>query len=221
MHDNEQSSVTAVKEVLALTGGTLIRIENRKQRVIRFKLNGVTYGFDPNRIYSKIGIEQTLRDNRKFSKQALTVVEKFGKDLLALIPDSTSCIVALHNNTNEAFSIKSYLPNGNREKDARAVYVNPEQDVDDIALTTDSLLYQKMADAGFNCIWQNNTRAKKDGSLSVYYGENGGRYINIETEHGRVEQYKVMFEKLLLILNEEKKGLLNGVENPENEKVKE
>ncbi|MGB5028924.1 MAG: hypothetical protein WBO38_10515, partial [Chitinophagaceae bacterium] len=52
VHDNETASVEGAKAVLEITGGTLIKIENYKQRVIRFKLNGISYGFDPNRIYS-------------------------------------------------------------------------------------------------------------------------------------------------------------------------
>ncbi|MBL7725208.1 MAG: hypothetical protein JNK27_13745 [Chitinophagaceae bacterium] len=205
VHDNETASVEGAKAVLELTGGTLIKIENNKQRVVKFKLNGVTYGFDPNRIYSRIGIGQTLRDNRKYSKAAMEEIEKFAQSVLSLIPDTASCVVALHNNTDEAFSIKSYMTGGNRQRDAKAVYANPLEDIDDIILTTDSLLYQQMADAGYNSIWQDNERAKRDGSLSIYYGERSRRYINIETQHGKVEQYRVMFEKLQQILAGEKK----------------
>jgi len=62
-----------------------------------------------------------------------------------------------------------------------------------------------MADAGYNSIWQDNERAKREGSLSIYYGERSRRYINIETQHGKVEQYRVMFEKLQQILAGEKR----------------
>jgi hypothetical protein len=197
MHDNEGTAVLGATPILEITGGTMIRVENFKQRVINFRLNGILYGFDPNRIYSRIGIEQTLRDNRHMSKAALLEIEKFGQRLLSLIPDSPRCVIALHNNTNDLFSIKSYVPGGIRQRDAKAVNYVETEDVDDIALTTDSLVYKVMADAGYNTIWQDNTKAKKDGSLSIYCGEKGYRYINIETEHGKVEQYRIMFEKLM------------------------
>lgn len=197
MHDNEGTAVLGAIPVLEMTGGTLIRVENFKQRVIKFRLDGVLYGFDPNRIYSRIGIGQTLRDNRHYSLKAVLEIEKFAGRLLSLIPDTAKCLIALHNNTNDLFSIKSYIPGGIRQKDAKAVYYNEAEDVDDIALTTDSLVYKVMADAGYNTIWQDNVKAKKDGSLSIYSGEKGIRYINIETEHGKVEQYRIMFEKLL------------------------
>lgn len=212
MHDNEGTAVLGATPVLEQTGGTLIRVENFNQRLIRFRLNGVVYGFDPNRIFSRIGIQQTLRDNKRSNQAALLEIEKFGQKLLALIPDSASMVIALHNNTNDLFSIKSYISGGVREKDAKAVYYNETQDVDDITLTTDSLVYQVMADAGYNAIWQDNARAKKDGSLSIYCGDYGRRYINIETEHGKVDQYREMFEKLVAFLQKEKEAAARPVE---------
>jgi len=213
LHDNENTSVQAARSLLELKGGTLIKIENNNQRVVRFKLRGVTYGFDPNRMFSRTGIEQTLRENRKISQLAEDEVEKFAQRLLVLIPDSTSCIIALHNNTNEAFSITSYLAGNDRQFDARAVYADSLQDIDDIALTTDSLLYSKMADNGYNAIWQDNEKAKKDGSLSIFCGERSRRYINIETQNGKLDQYVEMLEKLLNILAKENEKFPGMPEN--------
>lgn len=213
LHDNEGTSVQAAKSVLEQTGGTLIKIENGRQRVIRFKLGGVFYSFDPNRMFSRIGIEQTLRDNRRIHKNAILEIEKFSQQLLSLLPDSTSCIIALHNNTEQAFSIKSYLPGHERQHDARAVYEDSLQDMDDIILTTDSLLYQQMANNRYNSIWQDNEKAKRDGSLSIFCGETKRRYINIETQHGKVDQYIEMLEKLLEILAEENKVLPDTIPN--------
>lgn len=197
LHDNEFTSVQAARSVLEQKGGTMIKIENNAQRVIRFRLRGVWYGFDPNRIFSRTGIEQTLKENGRTSPHAIEEVEKFAVRLLELIPGSVSCVIALHNNTEEAFSVRSYLPGGDRRSDAVEVYVNNSQDVDDIALTTDKSLYDKMASLGYNSILQDNEKVKKDGSLSVYFGEMKKRYINIETQHGRTEQYQEMLGKLM------------------------
>src|SRR5690606_17928368 len=86
MHDNEQTSVKAARIVLEQRGGTLIKIHNRGQRVIYFRLNGIRYGFDPNRIYSEEGINQTLRENGRYSKAAAAVVSAFASELLSLFP---------------------------------------------------------------------------------------------------------------------------------------
>lgn len=204
MHDNEFTSVEAAKEVLSERGGVIIKIENKKQRFINFKLNNKIYSFDANRIFSKEGIEQTLRDRGRYSPAAAVEVENFAQKLLSLIPDTATCIVALHNNFDADFSIKSYTAGGSRKADAKDVYEDSLQDADDITLTTDSILFKKMADFGYNSILQDNINVKRDGSLSVYYGEKGKRYINIETEHGRVQQYVEMLAKLYDILAEEK-----------------
>lgn len=197
LHSNETTSVQAAMSVLASKGGTLIKIENDNQRVINFGFRGIRYEFDPNRIFSRTGIEEALSEIGQINTAAIDEIEKFGQRILMLIPENTSCIIALHNNTDEAYSIKSYMAYGERQSDAKAVYVDCSQDEDDLALTTDSRLYQIMADNNYNSIWQDNRKARRDGSLSIYCGERKHRYINIETQHGKVEQYQQMLVKLL------------------------
>jgi hypothetical protein len=209
LHDNEFTSVQAARSVLEEKGGVLIKLDNNRQRVIRFRLKGEIYAFDPNRVFSRTGIAQTLTENSSVDTEAIAEIEKFAIRLLNLIPDETTCIVALHNNSDNAYSIKSYLPGKDREKDACKVHANNKQDIDDIILTTDSILFKKMADSGYNSIWQHNERAKKDGSLSVWYGEKNKRYINIETQHGRLTQYIEMIRKLLDIIGDEKMSSQN------------
>jgi hypothetical protein len=112
----------------------------------------------------------------------------------------------LHNNTDEGYSVTTYLSGNERQDDAKAVYQAPAEDVDDIVFTTDSLVYKKMADQGYNSIWQDNMHARKDGSLSVYFGEKKKCYVNIETEHGKFEKYTEMLSTLLSILSKENKN---------------
>ncbi len=208
LHDNEKTSVEAAKAVLELNGGTLIKIENNDQRVVHFRLRGINYAFDPNGIFSREGIEKTLKENSSLNPLAIKEIEKFAQRLLQLIPGNTSCIVALHNNTDEDYSLTTYLSGNERQHDAKAVYKASMQDADDMIFTTDSLLFKKMADHGYNSIWQDNMHVTQDGSLSVYCGENGKRYLNIETEHGKFDQYTEMLGKLLAILTEENKKSL-------------
>lgn len=207
LHDNETTSVDAAISVLDETGGTLIKIENNQQRLIRFRLKGISYSFDPNSIFSRTGIEKSLKENSSINREAIIEVEKFAKRILQLFEANTSCIIALHNNTEGSYSIRTYLPGNEKEMDAKEVYYNQLQDIDDLVLTTDSILYQKMADNGFNSIWQENTKAVRDGSLSVYCGERNKRYINIETQHGKLAQYVQMLQKLISILKEENKEI--------------
>lgn len=208
LHDDEMTSVKAAKSLLEQQGGVLIKIENKSQRNISFTFKGLQYTFDPNRIFSRTGINLTLKVMKgRINPLAINEVEKFATHLLQLIPDSVSCVIALHNNSNGDFSIKTYLPGGKRETDAKHVYADNWQDIDDIALTTDEGIYNKMAAFGYNSILQDNENVFKDGSLSVYYGEQNRRYINIETQHGKTAQYGEMLGKLLYILDEEKKSV--------------
>ncbi len=215
MHDNEYTAVQAARLILELQGGTLLRIENGAQRLVKFKLKGVGYAFDPNRIFSREGISQSLKENGPVSPAAVDAVEQFGQRLLQLIPDSIPCIIALHNNTEGDYSVKSYLPGGKRSTDARDVKPVDTQDADDIVFTTDQTLFEQMAAAGFNAILQHNEKVKQDGSLSVYCGNLNRPYVNIETEHGKLSQYRGMLEKLLEILaaTNKKSPPVNGADS--------
>jgi len=211
VHDNEKTAVEAARSLLEQQGGVLIKIDNNAQRIISFPFKGVVYSFDPNRIFSASGIRLTLKAKGKINPLAITEVEKFAAHLLQLVPDSASCIVALHNNTDGDYSVKSYLVGGKRHNDAKEVHEDSWQDVDDIALTTDEVLFNKMSAFGYNSILQDNVKVDKDGSLSVYYGELNKRYINIETQFGKTIQYKEMLGKLLNVLDNEKKGVKDYV----------
>ncbi|WP_462275167.1 hypothetical protein [Ferruginibacter sp.] len=205
LHDDESTAVQAARAILEDKGGVIIKIENNAQRMIRFKFKGLNYMFDPNRIFSRKGISLTLTANGRINPLAIDEVERFAAHILEMIPDSISCVIALHNNTDGDFSVKTYQPGGKRQTDAKSVYADNWQDADDIAFTTDEDLYSKMSSFGYNSILQDNVNVNRDGSLSVYYGELNRRYINIETQHGKTAQYKEMLGRLLYILDEEKK----------------
>jgi hypothetical protein len=208
LHDDESTAVQAAQAVLQQRGGLLIKIENKAQRLISFPFKGIVHTFDPNRIFSAKGIALTLKAKGKVHPQAAAAVAQFAARILQLIPDSAACIVALHNNTDGDFSINTYQPGGKRHTDACQVYADSWQDIDDITLTTDSTLFDKMAGFGYNSVLQDNVRVVQDGSLSVYYGLQNRRYINIETQHGKTLQYKEMLGKLISFLEQEKEQVL-------------
>ncbi len=211
LHDDEITAVEAARSVLEKQGGLLIKIENNAKRNISFPFKGQVYTFDPNRIFSRTGIANSLKTKGRINPQAIAEVEKFAVQLLNLIPDSIPCVIALHNNTDGDFSVRTYLPGGKRQTDAKQVYADEWQDIDDIALTTDQTIFDRMASFGFNSILQDNINVNKDGSLSVYYGELNRQYINIETQHGKVVQYREMLKKLLTVLEEERKTMANSI----------
>jgi len=200
LHDDEITSVAAAKRVLEEYGGLLIEVENNAQRNIRFKLDRYFYNVDPNRIFSQEGIKKSLDQLGKISYKAVDEVEKLGQRIIQLIPGDAKCIIALHNNTPDLFSITEYAPGNKRSVDCKKVYINDDQDTDDFFLTTDSKLYEKLADKGFNTILQDNKSCTDDGSLSVYCGRKNIRYVNCETEQGKTEQYFEMIKALMTAL---------------------
>jgi len=218
LHGSEPTSLQAAQEILPYTGGHLIKLENRSSRNLVVQLQKRKWQIDPNRVYSDTGIRMNLRElnKHKAPEQAVQLIKDFGVQLTSLLPDTAGCIIALHNNSEENFTIRDYLPGGKRSKDARQVFVDAQQDPDDIVLTTDSLIYAHMAEACYNTIWQDSAQVKRDGSLSVYAALRGKRYINIETQHGRKEQYLRMLQHLMLFLMREKEAPPARLSSPEN-----
>ena len=192
LHDDEITAVNGARKVLEKRGGYLIKIENFRTRNIKFKLDGKQYTIDPNRMFSRVGIARSLVIFGNTSPEAIDEIEKFATRILQLIPQSPSWIIALHNNTNGKYSINSYRRGGDKEDDAKQLNVNDDLDADDFFLTTDSLLYTRLTAEKYNAVWQDNEKAKRDGSLSIYCGERNIHYINCETEHGRQPEYDGM-----------------------------
>src|SRR5882757_8186362 len=84
LHDDEITSVNGAKKLLERYGGFLIRIENYRTRNIKFKLEDKYYTFDPNRMFSRQGITQSLILHGRISDKAVDEVEKFATRILQL-----------------------------------------------------------------------------------------------------------------------------------------
>ena len=201
LHDDETTSVDAAKRILEEYGGLLIEVENNGERNIRFKLGRYFFKVDPNTIFSEKGIKKSLEQLGRTSGKAIDEIEKLGQRIVQLIPQKTTCIVSLHNNTPDFFSIMEYAAGNKRSADCKKVYINTGQDADDFFLTTDNNLYEKLADNGFNTVFQDNKNCTEDGSLSVYCGRKNIRYVNCETEHGKTGQYYEMMKALVTALS--------------------
>src|SRR5690606_32808824 len=77
LHDNEQTSVAAGKKVLDEKGGMLISIRNEKERNISFSLEGRNFKFDPNRMFTKKGAEESLNRFGEATHEAIEIVSRF------------------------------------------------------------------------------------------------------------------------------------------------
>lgn len=199
LHHNETTSLEAGHAFLKQYGGTLIHIENEAQRKISFRYKNETYVFDPNRIFTEAGVRATLQNHKSYDTLVADFVKIFGDSLLHHF-DAAKTVIAVHNNTPDAYSILSYEKGGAFYEDAKAVHVVHYRDADDFFITTSFSIYKKLKDKDYNVVLQNNRKAKDDGSLSIYYGKKGRHYVNIEAEEGHFPEQLEMIEILITIL---------------------
>ncbi|MFN2456734.1 MAG: hypothetical protein ABR502_00900 [Chitinophagaceae bacterium] len=201
LHSNETTAIEAVDTFLLENCGVFVQLENNAERTIDFTYKDKRYEFDPNRIFTKAGIIATLKAHKNYSAEVVPQIQRFAAFLLQRWAYAKT-FIAVHNNTDDQFSVLSYKKGGSFYSDAKAVHQNKEMDIDDFFITTDPKIYQKLKQKNFNVVLQNNQKAKDDGSLSIYYGRHGRSYVNIEAEHGHYKEQLQMLQVLDEILLE-------------------
>ena len=93
--------------------------------------------------------------------------------------------------------MQSYLPGAVYEVDAETVYNGKWRDDDEFYFVTSARLYGLLTPTKFNVVLQNNAAMTDDGSLSVYCGQRGIEYVNVEAQHGHIKANRKMVKKLL------------------------
>jgi hypothetical protein len=205
MHDDENTSVEAAKLFVVKHGGKIIELKHDGERRIKFKLKNKNFSIDPNRIFTMVGIVATLKENKgKTSPEVEKSVDVFAKTLISKFLADSKIIIALHNNTDEDYSLKSYEKGGKYEKDAAQVFAKSENDIDDFFFVTEQKYFDVFKAKGFNVVLQNNQTVVDDGSLSVYCGREKITYINVEAQHGHQAEQLKMLEALREVLDKNK-----------------
>ena len=204
LHDNENTSVEACLEIISLLPNCrLYELKQDGERLLKYEIKGKVYSFDPNRNFSSIGIKETIfKYNQSQPKELENGLGLFADSLLKTInlknPDCY--IVAIHNNTNNNFSVLTYK----NSKNAEQVYVNDTQDIDNFFIVTNKSDFDYFKDTKRNVVLQ-SVNAIDDGSFSVYCQKNKLPYINIEAQNGqKSEQIKMINETYSLIKHKTK-----------------
>jgi hypothetical protein len=198
LHDDENTAVEAARAYLAGHPGRLLELRHTGTRLITFALDGQSYTFDPNRMFTDAGATASLQRHGTFTPAALDAVRQFAQALLAQVqPTTYPLLVALHNNTDEGWSARSYADDGEAATEAAAVHLAPGQDSDDFFFVTEASLFERLAGQGFNVVLQDNAQATDDGSLSVWCAQQGVPYANVEAEHGHAGQQVTLLKALL------------------------
>ena len=204
LHENENTSVVAVRSFLYMNGGVLVKLNKGNSRLVSFYIGSKKYTFDPNRIYTPEGIEATLKYYGSYSDDAAEEVAEFAATLLSIYNfDAQSTVLALHNNGG-TYGANSYLPGGSYENDAEAVNIVPNTNPSDFYYVVDPVYYNALAKAQYNVVLQNNETVTNDGSLSYYAGLQQKPYVNFEaqaeyTAYGK--QVVIQVDMLLAVKN--------------------
>ena len=85
LHENEQTAVLAAADLLRTVPGQLIELRSRGRRVVSFRDGLRPLAFDPNRIFSDAGIQQTLRRHASCTPAAQQALRTLRDRVLALI----------------------------------------------------------------------------------------------------------------------------------------
>ena len=192
LHDDENTSVEAGLDFLSRYGGTLLQLQHGGQRFFRFMLNGQSFAFDPNRIFTPAGVRATLQKQGLYREDAANEIKKVADSLLIQYVDDKKLVIALHNNSERGLSILSYKKGGFEAKNAARLYINRAMNPHDFILTTDVSFFNYIKRKKINVILQDQ-RPADDGSLSVYAAQKKIPYINIEALHGHlIEQIRML-----------------------------
>lgn len=199
VHEDETTSIETLMRYSEVDSIPFFYLKHEQTRRVRFALKGKNYDFDPNRIFTKKGIRKTLKDGENHSRKAGKVAKKLAAEVLGRLKGA-KVVVALHNNTDVNYSIKSYDVGGDEAQNTKWVYINEAMDADDFIYTTDERFYQAFKERKVNVILQDNTGYVNDGSLSVYCGKNKIPYINIETQKGHFDAQMELLKMVLEIV---------------------
>lgn len=195
LHENEQTALHVMISIGKKDSLPFLFLHQNQQRRIAFNLMDTLFSADPNRIFTNEGRIQTLKDSMSFSNSGVEYIDRLSQQILLRVKNA-KWVIALHNNTDENYSINSYLSGGSEVENTGDVYVNDRMDGDDFIYTTNPSVFEFLKKEKVNVILQSETHFVDDGSLSVYCAQNGIDYINIETQHGHFAK-QMEFMRLL------------------------
>lgn len=203
LHDDENTSVEAGLITLRRAGGRLVELRHGGKRDIAFRLDGGDFAVDPNRIFTPEGVRRTLAKLSRSTAEAERAVGQFAGELLAIDAiERADVVIALHNNTEGNYSAGSYQKGAIYAQDAADVFIKDGSDPDDFFFVTEAAVFEALRHRGFNVVRQDNRGVTDDGSLSVYCGRAGVRYINVEAQQGHLDQQVAMLSALEEVLKE-------------------
>jgi len=196
LHQDEQTSIAAARQLLD-GRATLMHFATDPERCLRFISAGRTLKFDPNRMFSALGAQRSLEHhNGDAPERAVAEISQLGEAVLRqLLAGKPRRVVAVHN-TDEEYSIRSFIEGSPEAGSAAAVHIVPSEARHDFFLVTREKCFQFLAQAGFNVVLQ-ASGLEDDGSLSLYCARAGIDYINAEAHPDHEARQVEMLQKAM------------------------
>jgi hypothetical protein len=202
IHDDEDTGVKAAFQYISKNGGSIIDCQYGGVRNFKFLYEEEPYQLDPNSIYTKKGVKLGLEKYGNSDHTVIQELEKAGTVILNHYnPKKLGYLFTLHNNGDGGFGIQSYLKGYELEAAADSVNINFALDPDDMVLVTELPLFNLLKKENVNVVLQSKD-APDDGSLSVYAMQNKIPYINVEVQHGHIDEHLNLIATCTRILAE-------------------
>jgi hypothetical protein len=227
IHGDEETAPLATEEHLKRYPGVMIQLVNPGNRWVTFKLSGLpyTYDFDPNRIFTRAGLEQNVRALNRRTRRSryprlFEEVEKFRDQLLKLILGARPAelaVIAVHNNSTSPrsdFSFETFVNSRGYFPGVEAMQYRRSQSPFNLFVVTEPADYEELARRGMNVVLENAELVADDGSLSVFCGREKIRYANVETRQGELSRQVEMLDAVREIWISPGRGTTQDVASP-------
>ncbi len=210
LHGSEETAPAALRQHLQHYEGCALELVNPGQRWVSFRLGRRKYLFDPNRVFSRAGVEQNLvwlnsrfkRLHRSNRQKVVDEVEQFGQALRRLVAEPRTPglrVVAVHNNgtqPNASFSFETFVERHGYFHNVQALHYRRDLSPYDLFLVNNPDTYEALSRRNLNVVLEDSARPVDDGSLSVFCSRAGIEYANIETRIGELDTQVRMLDTL-------------------------
>jgi hypothetical protein len=190
IHGDEKTAAILLKRHLKDNYGTAFLIENNKREVY---IND--YMVDPNRIFSKAGVEKNLiKFNGNISKTAIDKMVNLianDKEIFfdRITPPNRGLLIALHNNLH-TYTIEDEIPLSTEISLKNSEHPHHHN----FFICTNRDDYNLLSKSPYNVVLQETDPEEDNGSLSWFANRKGVRFINIETRLGYLSTQTKMLQ---------------------------
>lgn len=201
LHDDENTGVEAAKRYIQQHGGRLVELRHGRGRNVAIRRSGRLSWFDPNRMFTKVGLSKSLRRFQNHTEANLALAYNFGQEVAGLIDiERDQVIVAVHNNTEGKLTIHDYRKGAMYGGNTQEIYTNPRHDPDDYFYVTSPGLFRALSQLRYNVALMESEPSVDTGSLAYFSRLQGAHYILVEAQHGHSQAQLQMLESLGLLL---------------------